>query len=284
MSDDVIEQIEAALRELASVEHPDDPHDPICRAEGFLRAALTPSDETAEGCACTWSSEDRGGGYFESVMEPEPDCPTHYPSSQRVGVVQVGRNAVRDTWEFVEFARLIAPPTDGDEVDADVAERIAQAIEAAGTAIETAQREVHRGYLPIIESGIVAGYSQAARIARSHATPAEVEYGALRKLDGWSTAMPGASLEWARAHVPTDSILTLVQRRPGIAPGPWVEVTPTPPAAATEVVSGYTSHGHRITGVFQTGRPTSVARCGGPGLCGVCSREAVAAISEGDGR
>ena len=227
MSDDVIEQIEAALRELASVEHPDDPHDPICRAEGFLRAALTPSDETAEGCACTWSSEDRGGGYFESVMEPEPDCPTHYPSSQRVGVVQVGRNAVRDTWEFVEFARLIAPPTDGDEVDADVAERIAQAIEAAGTAIETAQREVHRGYLPIIESGIVAGYSQAARIARSHATP---------------------------------------------------------PAAATEVVSGYTSHGHRIAGVVQTGRPTSVARCGGPGLCGVCSREAAAATGEGADR
>lgn len=55
--------------------------------------------------------------------------------------------------------------------DADVAERIAREIKAAGTAIETAQREVHRGYLPIIESGIVAGYSQAARIAHSHATP-----------------------------------------------------------------------------------------------------------------
>lgn len=47
----------------------------------------------------------------------------------------------------------------------------------------------------------------------------------------------------------------------------------TPPVAATEAVSGYTSHGHRIAGVVQTGRPTSVARCGGPGLCTVCSRE-----------
>ena len=158
-------------------------------------ASTKPSDaDVAEGCACVWISEDRGGGYFESVFDPEPDCPTHGWSAQ---------------------------------MDADVAERIAQAIEAAGTAIETAQREVHRGYLPIIESGIVAGYSQAARIARSHATP---------------------------------------------------------PAAATEVVSGYTSHGHRIAGVVQTGRPTSVARCGGPGLCGVCSREAAAATGEGADR
>ena len=67
--------------------------------------------------------------------------------------------------EALAAAGLLAPS------DADVAERIARAIEAAGTAIETAQREVHRGYLPIVESGIVAGYSQAARIARSHATP-----------------------------------------------------------------------------------------------------------------
>ena len=55
------------------------------------------------------------------------------------------------------------------------------------------------------------------------------------------------------------------------------------PVPATEAVSGYTSHGHRITGVVQTGRPASVARCGGPGLCTVCSREA-AATGEGDGR
>ena len=53
----------------------------------------------------------------------------------------------------------------------------------------------------------------------------------------------------------------------------------TPPVAATEVVSGYTSHGHRITGVVQTGRPVSVARCGGPGLCTVCSRDALRATA-----
>ena len=57
----------------------------------------------------------------------------------------------------------------------------------------------------------------------------------------------------------------------------------TPPAAATKAVSGYTSHGHRITGVVQTGRPASVARCGGPGVCTVCSREA-AATGEGADR
>ena len=57
----------------------------------------------------------------------------------------------------------------------------------------------------------------------------------------------------------------------------------TPPVAATEAVSGYTSHGHRITGVVQTGRPASVARCGGPGLCAVCSLEASMATNERHG-
>ena len=54
--------------------------------------------------------------------------------------------------------------------------------------------------------------------------------------------------------------------------------------AATGAVSGYTSHGHRIAGVVQTGRPASVARCGGPGLCTVCSREAATTYGEGDDR
>ena len=58
----------------------------------------------------------------------------------------------------------------------------------------------------------------------------------------------------------------------------------TPPVPVTEAVSGYTSHGHRIAGVVQTGRPASVARCGGPGLCTVCSLEAVMATNERHGR
>ena len=99
--------------------------------------------------------------------------------------------------------------------DADVAERIAREIEDAGAAWhENATMER-------------ACYRDAARIARSHATP---------------------------------------------------------PVAATEAVSGYTSHGHWITGVVQTGRPTSVARCGGPGLCTVCSLEAGMATNERHGR
>ena len=134
----------------------------------------------------------------------------------------------------------------------------------------------------LAHDGERAAWDQVERdfFDRSHPAPAEVEYGALRKSDGWSTAMPGASLEWASAQVPTDSILTLVQRRPGIAPGPWVEITTTPPVAAAKAASGYTSHGHRIAGVVQTGRPTSVARCGGPGLCTVCSLEAGMATNE----
>lgn len=38
-------------------------------------------------------------------------------------------------------------------------------------------------------------------------------------------------------------------------------------------LSGWTSHGHRIDGLVQIGQPSSVARCGGPGLCAQCARE-----------
>lgn len=38
----------------------------------------------------------------------------------------------------------------------------------------------------------------------------------------------------------------------------------------------YTSHGHYIEGTVNTvGRPDTRDRCGGPGLCGRCSREAI---------
>lgn len=39
-------------------------------------------------------------------------------------------------------------------------------------------------------------------------------------------------------------------------------------------VTGFTAHGHAIEGVPQTGRPRSVARCGGPALCKQCGPEA----------
>lgn len=45
---------------------------------------------------------------------------THYPSSGRLGVVQVGTNAVMDSWELVEFAREAGLLT---ERDRQVAER-----------------------------------------------------------------------------------------------------------------------------------------------------------------
>ncbi len=53
-----------------------------------------------------------------------------------------------------------------------LAEVVAKALEETAAAIEQAQLGVHRGFLPSLERGIVAGYEQAARIAR--------EYGARR--------------------------------------------------------------------------------------------------------
>ena len=41
-------------------------------------------------------------------------------------------------------------------------------------------------------------------------------------------------------------------------------------------LSGWTTHGHRIDGQVQVGTPDRVARCGGPGLCAKCSRQAAA--------
>ncbi|WP_299488813.1 DUF6275 family protein [uncultured Gordonia sp.] len=45
----------------------------------------------------------------------------------------------------------------------------------------------------------------------------------------------------------------------------------------------YTSHGHQVAGTpVETPRPDRVARCGGPGLCKVCSPEAEKARFEFD--
>ena len=38
----------------------------------------------------------------------------------------------------------------------------------------------------------------------------------------------------------------------------------------------YTRHGHHIDGTVMTNKPNTVARCGGPGICGPCSIEAAA--------
>lgn len=40
----------------------------------------------------------------------------------------------------------------------------------------------------------------------------------------------------------------------------------------------YTSHGHLIDGTPPTAVPDTVARCGGPGLCDICSKEAAMAL------
>lgn len=34
-------------------------------------------------CACVWYSENRGGGHFETMIEPDPDCPEHGEHEQR---------------------------------------------------------------------------------------------------------------------------------------------------------------------------------------------------------
>lgn len=44
---------------------------------------------------------------------------THYPSSERVGVVQVGSNAVMDASEFVEFAASTGMLSEHDRLVAE---------------------------------------------------------------------------------------------------------------------------------------------------------------------
>lgn len=48
-------------------------------------------------CSCTGESQDAGGGYFEYLPEPDPECPEHFPQNALGGVT-------RD-----EIARVIAP-------------------------------------------------------------------------------------------------------------------------------------------------------------------------------
>ncbi|UOQ58114.1 hypothetical protein MUN78_04510 [Leucobacter allii] len=65
-----------------------DGHSPADAADRLRRAlsvsaSADPSDEHHDAeerqaeCKCSAYSEDRGGGYFELMLEPEPDCPEH---------------------------------------------------------------------------------------------------------------------------------------------------------------------------------------------------------------
>lgn len=67
MTNPTLEQIEAARAEYALSED-------MCAA---LVAAAGAAPQEPSGCICTWHSEDRGGGYSELVIEPEPDCAEH---------------------------------------------------------------------------------------------------------------------------------------------------------------------------------------------------------------
>lgn len=33
-------------------------------------------------CTCTAYSEDMGGGYYATMLEPDPDCPEHFPETE----------------------------------------------------------------------------------------------------------------------------------------------------------------------------------------------------------
>ena len=177
--------------------------------------------------------------------------------------------------------------------DADVAERIAQEIEA-----DLVWDDLGR----LNSFGLGQEYAVrlirqiAARITHSHATPPVAEWIDLieHHLNIWRRYHKGLSLESSK-----EDWLELLEEDPnmiedrnwGDAKGApltevarfkaWLTTAPVDDEqAATKVVSGYTSHGHRIAGVVQTGRPTSVARCGGPGMCTVCSLEAGMATNE----
>lgn len=50
---------------------------------------------------------------------------TSYPSSERIGVVQIGENAVMDAWELVEFVRETGLLADHDrQVEIAVIEKL----------------------------------------------------------------------------------------------------------------------------------------------------------------
>lgn len=61
-----------ALREYAALSKDDRLKDALRHIDALAATTLPTS-----GCSCTWHSEDRGGGYFETVVEYEPACPEH---------------------------------------------------------------------------------------------------------------------------------------------------------------------------------------------------------------
>lgn len=89
--------------------------------------------------------------YNEWLVEPVNYC-TCYGGGPYGHEPGCGLEPLVDLTEQVEAIR------------ADERRRVAEQVRAEAVAIETAQRAAHKGYLPILESGIVAGYEQAARI------------------------------------------------------------------------------------------------------------------------
>lgn len=53
-------------------------------ADDLVRAARA-LDAMPE-CTCTGASQDAGGGYFEHLLEPDPECPEHFPQNALGGV------------------------------------------------------------------------------------------------------------------------------------------------------------------------------------------------------
>lgn len=50
---------------------------PLREIRGHARVCRAEAAEPVAECSCSAYSEDRGGGYFELMLEPDPDCPEH---------------------------------------------------------------------------------------------------------------------------------------------------------------------------------------------------------------
>ena len=84
-------------------------------------------------------------------------------------------------------------------------------------------------------------------------------------------------------HEPIEALNTTVNRVQKVClgcgqdNGNW-QNWPCPTTRALEdpaaTHAGYTSHGHPIAGLKQSGKPSSVMRCGGPSICARCALEA----------
>lgn len=93
-------------------------------------------------CSCTGESQDAGGGYFEHLLEPDPECPEHFPQNA-LGCVtrdEIARAIAPEDWAFSDapqYAHLPDAARDGLRRNSrEAAERVRQLLASKGVARE----------------------------------------------------------------------------------------------------------------------------------------------------